>query len=216
MSIASVILLWWARQAVEYLAVLPFFIVTFCVLPDYVTLLKTRFVLSVIVRRKRPVERLLLIACDVYLTTLFASGFIWSGSAFLSWSHKILPDAGVDFFHSVTLGMRVAFNALALLFVMNGHTAYWSLGGLAGVWGPGKPLVLYPALFTDAWLLLYAGSGFLLQAARRFDVGFQWFNSTADIEKKPLSAIGLVAGAIVAIVYWASVGGAWMVQHLRQ
>jgi hypothetical protein len=52
---------------------------------------------------------------------------------------------------------------------------------------------------------LYAGSGFLLKAARRFDIGFAWFNRHFDIEKKPLQSIGLVAGAIVAVVYWTVV-----------
>ena len=67
--------------------------------------------------------------------------------------------------------------------------------------------VLIPAaLFTSVWLWLYAGSGFLLKAARRFDIGFDWFNRKFDIEKHPLQSIGLVAGAIVAVVYWAAVG----------
>lgn len=50
-------------------------------------------------------------------------------------------------------------------------------------------------IFSSIWLWLYAGSGFLLKAARRFDIGFDWFNRKFDIEKKPLSAIGLVAGS---------------------
>ncbi len=40
----------------------------------------------------------------------------------------------------------------------------------------------------------------------RFDRGREWFASAADIEKKPLQSIGLVAGAIVAVVYWVAVG----------
>lgn len=61
------------------------------------------------------------------------------------------------------------------------------------------------AFFTSIWLWLYVGSGFILKAARRFDIGFQWFNRHFDIEKKPLQSIGLVAGALVAIVYWTAV-----------
>jgi hypothetical protein len=64
---------------------------------------------------------------------------------------------------------------------------------------------LYSAFFTSIWLWLYAGSGFLLKAARKFDIGFDWFNRHFDIEKKPLQSIGLVAGALVAMVYWAAV-----------
>jgi hypothetical protein len=62
---------------------------------------------------------------------------------------------------------------------------------------------MFPTFFTIIWLWLYAGSGFVLKAARRFDVGFAWFNRKFDIERKPLQSIGLVAGSIVAVIYWS-------------
>lgn len=71
-----------------------------------------------------------------------------------------------------------------------------------------------PTLFTFIWLWLYAGSGFLLKFARRFDLGFDWFNRKFDIEKKPLSAIGLVAGSLIALTYWGVVVGSWLVHHV--
>jgi hypothetical protein len=87
--------------------------------------------------------------------------------------------------------LNVAFNhSFDMLFVMR----------RIGMW-----YVIYPMFFTSIWLWLYAGSGFILKAARRFDVGFDWFNRHFDIEKKPLQSIGLVAGALVAIVYWTVV-----------
>jgi hypothetical protein len=71
---------------------------------------------------------------------------------------------------------------------------------------PAAAVFVYPPfVFSSIWLWLYAGSGFLLKAARRFDIGFDWFNRHFDIEKKPLQSIGLVAGALVAVVYWAAV-----------
>jgi hypothetical protein len=70
----------------------------------------------------------------------------------------------------------------------------------------------FPTFFTSIWLWLYAGSGFLLKAARRFDIGFQWFNRGFDIEKKPLSAIGLVAGALVAVLYWGFAVGSYLMK----
>ena len=66
-----------------------------------------------------------------------------------------------------------------------------------------------PALVTVfphmllSWLPLVSGG--IIIAARRFDIGFQWFNRRFDIEKKPLQSIGLVAGALVAVMYWAAV-----------
>jgi len=65
-------------------------------------------------------------------------------------------------------------------------------------------LVRYPLLITSIWLWLYVGSGYLLKFARRFDIGFQWFNRKLDIEKQPLQSIGLVAGALVAVIYWTA------------
>jgi hypothetical protein len=37
-----------------------------------------------------------------------------------------------------------------------------------------------------------------------------WFNRKFDIEKKPQQSIGLVAGALVAIVFWAAAIARWM------
>jgi hypothetical protein len=68
-----------------------------------------------------------------------------------------------------------------------------------------------PAFFTSIWLWLYAGSGFLLKFGRRFDVGFDWFNRKFDIENKPLSAIGLVAGSLVAVLWWTVAVVRWVV-----
>jgi hypothetical protein len=69
----------------------------------------------------------------------------------------------------------------------------------------------FPLYLSSVWLWLYAASGFLLKFARRFDIGFQWFNSHVDIEEKPLSAIGLVAGALVAVLWWTVVLVKWLV-----
>ena len=62
-----------------------------------------------------------------------------------------------------------------------------------------------PILLTTIWLVLYVAAGFLLKAAFRFDIGLKWFNRRFDIKKKPLQSIGLVAGALVAMIYWAAV-----------
>ena len=73
------------------------------------------------------------------------------------------------------------------------------------LWSHDIDFAFIAAFVSSIWLWLYAGSGFLLKAARRFDIGFEWFNRHVDIEKKPLQSIGLVAGALVALVYWAAV-----------
>jgi hypothetical protein len=67
------------------------------------------------------------------------------------------------------------------------------------------PVLGLPGFVLLSFMCFYPLSILVLKAARRFDIGFQWFNRKFDIEKKPLSAIGLVAGALVAVLYWAAV-----------
>jgi hypothetical protein len=43
------------------------------------------------------------------------------------------------------------------------------------------------AFFTSIWLWLYAGSGFVLKAAWRFDLGFNWFNRKFDMAARDAS-----------------------------
>jgi len=64
-------------------------------------------------------------------------------------------------------------------------------------------LSVIPALAVSIWMWLPFIAGLLLKAARRLDIGFAWFNRRFDIEKKPLQSIGLVVGALVALIYWA-------------
>jgi hypothetical protein len=63
-------------------------------------------------------------------------------------------------------------------------------------------LTVVPALLVTMWMWLPVASGFLLRLARRLDIAVAWLNKRMD-EKKAISTIGLVAGALVAMVYWA-------------
>ena len=74
---------------------------------------------------------------------------------------------------------------------------------ISGRWRTDSFVFVYPAFFTSTWLWLYAGSGFLLKSLGYLDSGFKRFNRICNIEKKPLSAIGLVAGSLVALLYWS-------------
>ena len=72
---------------------------------------------------------------------------------------------------------------------------------------------LYSAFFTSIWLWLYAGSGFLLKASHRIYEAAEPMNADMDIEQKPLQSIGLVAGPLVAVVYWVVVIMGRIVHH---
>jgi len=187
-----------------WLPVLPVFIIVFCVFPDYLTLLKTRYTLAGIIRCKAVLARIILILADAYLTTLFASVALRSGSILLSQSEYWHFYRGADYIDSILIGMQIAGHDLWGSLTMTTATpGYFSLGVLKEATKAGRFLALYPAFFTSIWLLLYTTSSSFIKFARRFDIGLQAFNRICDIERKPLSAIGLVAAVLAALICWA-------------
>jgi hypothetical protein len=158
------------------------------VFPDYISLLKTRYILGrmrVTGIRGRSVWLLadLALTCASGLVSLFIGACLFYVAA--NWDPSFARFVG--YWHTILMDLHFFPSQL------------WQSRTLLA---PFRALWFYPAFFPSVWLWLYAGSGFLLKAARRFDVGFQWFNSKIDIEKHPLSAIGLVAGSLVAVLYW--------------
>ena len=159
------------------------------VLIDYIALLSTRLILSRMILTIRPFIWALWMAADASVTVFL--GYV----AMASWAPVVVIGLDND--------RREAFKVASELFAYYVIHPIWTIPPLRfGIFQSG---LFYSTLFTSTWLYLYAGSGLLLKAARRFDIGFQWFNRHADIEKKPLQSIGLVAGALVSLVYWAAV-----------
>jgi hypothetical protein len=155
-------------------------------LPDYASLLETRWLLRAIRNSKSTAIILCVLLLDAVTTAVIG----------------VIGGSLVDFVFNFGLAWRHGDRMDLANYFLTVKVAMLSPWGLVDatmvVW-------VAAAFFTSIWLWLYAGSGFLLKAARRFDIGFEWFNRKFDIEKKPLQSIGLVAGALVAVVYWAAV-----------
>jgi hypothetical protein len=166
------------------------------VIPDYLSLLETRKVLWLISRTRNTCLRIMLIVFDGAATIVIAA---WGATIFAVVNSFIRQTHPFTWQHG--LGVILSY---PVLLVRNGKGFFGELlrtdEGLSLAYG-----MVLPAFFTSIWLWLYAGSGFILKAARRFDIGFEWFNRNFDIEKKPLQSIGLIAGAMVAVIYWAAV-----------
>ena len=166
------------------------------VIPDYLSLLETRKVLWLISRTRNTWLRIMRIVFDGAATIVIAA---WGAAIFAVVNSFIRQTHPFTWQHG--LGVILTY---PVLLVRNGKGFFGELlrsdEGLSLAY-----VMILPAFVTSIWLWLYAGAGFLLKAARRFDIGFDWFNRRFDIEKKPLQSIGLVAGALVAVVYWAVV-----------
>jgi len=195
------------------------------VLPDYVSLLVTRYILSLARRCTLTVVVLLLLA-DGFATVIIASiplcvvTFISVHDYVNQINHISAIHSPEEFKRAIEFIANSDFppdlrdSIVRLLVEQRNHESRANLTKLRLVARYGmKPLgfaFVLPAFFTSIWLWLYAGSGFILKAARRFDIGFDWFSRKVDIEKKPLQSMGLVSGVLVAVVYWAAV----IVEHI--
>jgi hypothetical protein len=167
------------------------------VIPNYLALLETRYVLRWLTHWRSNTGTIALLVLDRYLTLVTATA--GAGASIVVFTFLIMTRFRQ---HPSVL---TALTDFILTFVSTGFQNLikgWTMP-VAGY--AHRPELFFPAFFTSIWLWLYAGSGFLLKAARRFDLGFDWFNRHFDIEKKPLQSIGLVAGALVAVVYWTAV-----------
>jgi len=169
----------------EYGPVVLILALTLSVLPDYLSLFETRLILN-IMRGSTSFWWPVLMVLDLLFT--IGTAIIWS-TTFLAIVLQSIQYLVGEPDPEFTLVRSWQFVRIYLF----------------GREFPFGLMFIPSAIFTSIWLWLYAGSGFLLKFARRFDIGFDWFNRKFDIEKKPLQSIGLVAGALLALVYWAVV-----------
>lgn len=177
------------------------------ILPDYLCLLVTRNCLRLPTFSHAVWVQMSVLACDAIFTVYFLQlSFLVSLLTSL-WAVELLAgfkpfaDLFVRYYHGDLLYSGEEMMRFHLPMLSN--PVLW----MRDFWFHllQAPYLYIGGLFALLWVVLYVGSGTLLKAAKRFDIGFQWFNSKVDIERKPLSAIGLVAGALVAIVYWSFV-----------
>jgi|SRR5579871_64575 len=202
------------------------------VLPDYLSLFETRLVLGIMIGTKKMTHWILLLIIDlvlaIYLGCIGATILSSVQSQFVAFQ-ALHYRTRIDTFigqclSSVTdqIGRAIAHpidtvrDGISNNIVIPTMSAEVSLESTSSGSDPtilsvvaGEVKISYPIILASCaaciWLWLYAWAGFLLKAARRFDIGFDWFNRKFDIEKKPLQSIGLVAGALVAGVYWTGV-----------
>jgi hypothetical protein len=170
------------------------------VLPDFISLLETRFSLQFLSKRPSIILTFGVLVLDLFFTT----GLAILAARLARWA---MIDLRIRY-SAALIEQQLENTALPLWVKAGQRLGFHELVSFPGIFfiqNNFALLYILPAFFTSIWLWLYAGSGFILKAARRFDIGFDWFNRKLDIEKHPLQSIGLVAGTLVAVVYWSAV-----------
>ena len=156
------------------------------ILPDYVSLWKTRYLVSLTRDVENFVPGLLFLAIDVVASFALAVCAAFMGTTFLVWI------GGSMIQRTIIPIVQVAERVWAFFW-----PDLWTqqLSAVSTVW-------FIPAFFGRLWILSFVGCGLLLRVARRLDIGFEWFNRRFDVENNPLQCIGLIAGALLALSYW--------------
>jgi hypothetical protein len=177
---------------------------------DFLSLLETRYLLGQMGRSKSALMVMVMIQADIFITGSLAVCGLAFADFFLRLEvlGRSLPQPVRSSLPGVTFGSMTYTDLVVDIFrhrLSSLSTLITSALAPDTRFDYDFRFMFYAAFFTSLWLWLYAGSGFILKAARRFDIGFEWFNRKFDIEKKPLQSIGLVAGALVAVLYWAVV-----------
>ena len=163
------------------------------VLPDYVSLGETRFILWALKPRRSFLFVVVVLVCDICFSL---AGPFYIGLRLIhedtslpfplnrmvmAVGETMLYELYKDYRHGRPVPSSYAVEVLTHL-----HRVVWA----------------YPSVLMSAWIWLYVVAGILIKLGHRFDLGFAWFNEHMNIEEKPLQSIGIVLGGIVAVICW--------------
>jgi hypothetical protein len=167
--------------------------------PDYLSLLVTRTIVRLLEKNPMIVRTGILLIVDTLLTAIVAEVAIYCLLVL------IVGAIGLIAKHSLALLLGFLTPMMFYKFMLIPfHRAFYT--NLFCIF-------VYSAFFTSVWLWLYVISIGVIRIAHR--VRFLWVRLLPflDIEKKPIVAIGRVAGLIAGAVYTVLLGTAWLVRY---
>ena len=175
---------------------LALFTVISSIIPDYLSLLETRYLLGCMRRAPGLLRLLGLLILDLLATALIAASGLTA--AWFTFS-AIGGDPGAVWRAGVW--QEIPYELLGAALFWGG----WSLLPFppAGVW-------MYAAFFTSVWVWLYALSGLLVRVANPLGIGIRTLKDLLDIDEKPITSLGFVAMLLTSIVFWVVALTRWL------
>lgn len=151
--------------------------------PDYLSLLETRYLLRFMEMNPSVVTLALLLFADTVFTVVI---FVVVGLSVMAW---IEPGAFLPTF----LEMLSDWKQIMWIEEDRHPLRRSSLQGL----------FFYSTFFTSAWLWLFALSQLFFRAASQLDSALRLLKYALPIETRPFRSMGIVAGLIAMLGYWA-------------
>jgi hypothetical protein len=165
-------------------------------IPDYLSVVISRFIVRTMAKRPTALNTTLLLLLDTFLTVIIA---VLSLAIFLAVS-------GMK-------GHVFTFKAM-LHHPIEIAWIYLQMAGWAISVYPVMRVFLLASLFTSVWVWLYVLASVSIRILHK--IRFVWVKIVPflDVEKKPMTAVGRVAGLIAGLGYLMGLAGAWLYQHL--
>jgi hypothetical protein len=160
-------------------------LVTNCI-PDYFSLIITRMFIQYIAKNATAFRTMIILVVDAVLSVVLMLPIVETYVLLLN-IHADVREAEYGIFYD---------NVISML----------TLHDLFGIF-------IYAALFTSAWLWIYVLSIFSIKITH--NVRFVWVRIMPylDIEKKPMQAIGRIAGIMAGVGYAVILGIVWLVHR---
>jgi len=185
--------IWWYKNNaaataeldfVAWIFVINFGSIVFNLLPDYLSLIETRWIIRLIGSSKKNYVVFGLLLIDLILTT----------TIFLVTLTIILLVTGAsefDEFMSLAYWLALLTVTIKEILLLTGDSTSVSIVGI----------FLYTTYFTSIWVWLYALSGLIVKLTQKLNIGLTWFKGKFDINQKPLRSMAMVSIMIVTIIF---------------
>lgn len=160
------------------------------VLPDYLSLLETRWIIERMKRAATPQSIMLWLIVDLLAsgTIFFIAYFLW---VLISVPLGIFPISEV--LPAILDSPRILTDKLLPL-----HADPQYMFGL----GAAPGIFFYSTFFTSFWVWLYAISQMAVRFAGRSQPGLKFLQWVLPIKEYPMRSLGLVAGGLSCLIYW--------------
>ena len=176
-------------------------LVTNCV-PDYLSLLISRFIVRQMLRHNAPASVFVLLLVDTVLTTIIALVSVFT--AMMLTLYSVVEGSVYGGLRDFTQ-LSVQPNTIPLIGLLNPrHFAE----------DPMFAIFFLASFFTSVWVWLYVLASVAIRVLHKGRFIWVKIVPALSIEDKPMQAIGRVAGLMAGCGYLILLGGIWLYHHL--
>ena len=159
--------------------------------PDYLSLLESRYVIKIMSNKKSNTTILILLFVDLIITGIIFLFFMVSGGTFalilaVDGYYNYIETRG--FLDYLISDASSAFKSVIRFDIVNVGTIPDS------IW-------FVSTYFTSVWVWLYIFAGFMMRAGRAFDIGMNVVKEYLNLEHAPLRTIGFLSVILLTVVY---------------